>query len=137
MESDVLTPHGLMMGSLEALAEAGIDIVPRFYVRFFAVYPEQEANFHNRVSSRGLMVNDMVAMLLAQAEGADWLPLVLRAQVATHNDKAAIVLEQYRGTLDLLVDTLAEAAAADWTGAEDRAWRGAAAGVFALIERYY
>ena len=137
MESEVLTPHGLMTGSLERLAEAGNDIVPRFYERFFALWPGQEANFHNRVSSRGLMVNDMVAMLLAQAEAADWLPMILRAQVSTHHDHGHIELEHYRGALDLLVDVLGETAGPDWSDAEERAWREQAGGLFGLIARFY
>ena len=137
VEIDACTSLDLMTRSLEAVADAGIDIVPRFYSQLFALYPEQEANFHNRASSRGTMVNDMVAMLLAQAEGADWVSMIIRAQVATHHDHGDIALEHYRGTLHLLVDVLAEAAGPAWDDAQERAWRRQAAQLFDLIARFY
>ena len=137
MDTAAPTAHALMMQSLEAVAGTGTDLVPRYFERFFALYPAQEGNFHNRVTSRGGMVNEMLTMLLAQAEGAAWVPTIMRAQVATHYDHGDIALEQYRGALDLLVEVLAEAAGQGWDAAQERAWRGEAERLFALIADYF
>lgn len=120
-----------------AIAEAGVDIVPVYFERFFTRFPGQSANFHNRVTSQGAMVNEMLTMLLAQAGGESWVPMMMRAQVTTHHDHGAISLDEYRGALDLLVEVLADAAGAGWTDAADAAWHGEADRLYALIERAY
>ena len=120
-----------------AIAEAGVDIVPVYFDRFFVRFPGQAANFHNRVTSQGAMVNEMLTMLLAQAGGESWVPMMMRAQVTTHHDHGAITLDEYRGALDLLVEVLAEAAGDGWTDAADAAWTGEADRLYALIERAY
>src|SRR3546814_16575284 len=59
--------------SLEAVMEAGKDITPFFYDRFFALYPEQRANFYHFESTSGTMVNEMITSVLALASNEAWL----------------------------------------------------------------
>lgn len=134
MDNLATTPADLMQQSL-ALVER--DVVPDFFDRFFSGFPAEERNFHNRATSQGTMVNEMVGFLLALAEGQDWLPTMLQTQVLTHHDKGDIALERYRDSLHLLVDVLADAAGPGWTPAMDRAWRDTADRLYALIEGYY
>lgn len=113
------------------------DIVPEFFARFFGGFPAEERNFHNRATSQGTMVNEMLSFLLALAEGEYWLPTMLQTQVLTHHDKGDIALERYRDSLHLLVDVLADAAGPGWTPAMDHAWRDTADQLYAMIEGYY
>lgn len=136
---DVLTlsKRDLMCASLDLVAEAGVDIVPAYFERFFALYPADAENFHNRASAQGAMVNEMLTMLLAQAAGEDWVPMIMRAQVTTHYTHGDIALEQYRGALTLLVDVLRDTAGSGWTAAYEQAWSEEAEALFALIARYH
>ncbi|NBC37551.1 hypothetical protein GTZ99_13430 [Novosphingobium sp. FSY-8] len=127
--------HAAMLDSLEVIALADVDIVPLYFTRFFATYPDEEGNFYNKTSSQGLMVNEMLSMLLAQAEGAEWVPMMTRTQVITHRDHSDIALERYRGALDLLVAVLAAAAGDGWTPAHHAAWQGEVDRLFTLIAR--
>lgn len=137
MLQEALSPHDAMMQSLDAVAEAGVDIVPAYFARFFAQCPADEAMFLNRAASQGAMVNEMLTMLLAQAAGEEWVPMMMRAQVTTHWDHGEIPLERYRAALDLLVDVLADTAGAGWQAEWDAAWRGQVERMFALIARVY
>lgn len=137
MTITTLSAHDAMQDSLMAIAEAGADIVPLYFDRFFARFPGQASNFHNRATSQGAMVNEMLTMLLAQASGESWVPMMMRAQVATHHDHGAISLDEYRGALDLLVEVLADAAGDRWSAAAEAAWCGEADRLYALIERAY
>lgn len=132
-----LTPHDTMLASLEAVAEAGQDIVPPYFERFYAACPADEAMFHNRASSQGAMVNEMLTMLLAQAEGAEWLPMMMHAQVTTHHDHGDIALPRYREALDLLVDVMGDTAGPRWLPEYEAVWRGQVERMFALITRFY
>lgn len=137
MQQDTVTPHEAMMLSLDAVAAAEVDIVPVYFARFFAQVPADEAMFLNRAASQGAMVNEMLTMLLAQASGEEWVPMMMRAQVTTHWDHGEIPLERYRQALDLLVDVLAETAGPRWRREYDAAWRGQVERMFALIARVY
>lgn len=126
-----------MLASLELVAEAGVDIVPVYFERFFAQCPADSAMFHNRAASQGAMVNEMLTMLLAQAASEEWVPMMMRAQVTTHWDHGTIPLERYRDALDLLVDVLADTAGPRWLPEHDAAWRGQMERMLALIARVY
>lgn len=132
-----LSPHAEMTRTIEAIGAAGVDIVPLYFERFFARYPAQLGLFHNRASSQGAMVNEMLTMLLAQGQGEDWVPTMMRAQVTTHFDHGDIELTQYRGALDLLVEVLGQAAGRDWNAAQATAWQAQADRLYALIARYF
>lgn len=126
-----------MNRTLDAIAASDEDLVPAFFRRFFQRYPELAPRFHNRASSQGTMVNEMILMLLAEAAGEAWLPTFLRAQVSTHHRHGEIALEHFRGSLDLLVESLAEAAGSGWNAVQYAAWRGAADRLNGLITRYH
>jgi hemoglobin-like flavoprotein len=131
----VATTTAELMAQSLALVER--DIVPEFFARFFAGFPAEERNFHNRATSQGTMINEMISFLLALAEGEDWLPTLLQTQVLTHHDKGDIALERYRDSLRLLVDVLADAAGPGWNAEHDHAWHETADRLYAMIERYY
>ncbi|MBU6268764.1 MAG: globin [Sphingomonadales bacterium] len=131
------TAHDLMLASLDAVAVADVDIVPRYFERFLAGRPDEAALFHNRAASHGAMVNEMLTMLLAQAADEGWVPMMMRAQVTTHHDHGDIALDRYRDALDLLVEVLAEAAGPRWRPEFDRVWRGACDRLYALIARHH
>lgn len=137
MQTALLPPHEAMTASLDAVAEAGVDIVPVYFERFFAQCPADSAMFHNRAASQGAMVNEMLTMLLAQAAAEEWVPMMMRAQVTTHWDHGEITLQRYRDALDLLVDVLADTAGPAWLPAYEAAWRGQVERMFALIARVY
>jgi hemoglobin-like flavoprotein len=129
--------HDTMLRALYAVAESGVDIVPLFFERFDAACPEQATLFCNRGSAEGLMVNEMLSMLLAQAAEEPWLPTMMRAQINTHHDHGDIQLEQYRVTLGLLMETLQSVAGERWTPAFSEAWQDACDKLFGMISRYY
>lgn len=137
VESTNTAAHGLILQSLEAVAASEVDIVPVFFERFFAAHPLECGNFHNPRSSEGLMVNEIMAMLLALAADEDWLAMMLRNQVRTHHDHGDLTLERYRDVLDLFVTVLGDTGRPRWKPAYEAAWREQAARIFALIERYY
>lgn len=127
----------VMERTLEAIGEAGVDIVPLFFERFHAAIPDQRDRFYNRRSSEGQMVTEIIGMLLAQAGGEAWLTTMLRASVNTHHDHGGIELEHYRVTLDTLVAVLREAAGERWDAEADAVWLDQAGALFALISKYY
>lgn len=131
------TDHEVMEDSLEAASASGVDIVPRFFARFHAALPGQREKFYNRGSSEGQMVNEILALLLAQASGEAWLDMMLRASVNTHHDHGGIALADYRITFDVLVAVLRDSAGSGWTAEFDEVWQRQTDRLYALIERYY
>lgn len=127
----------MMITSLDHIANADIDIVPLFFDAFYASYPEERERFCNRASSEGLMVNEMIAMLLASANQEPWLGTMMRAQVNTHHDHGKIALEQYRTALNLLVSVLRVSAGTNWNEDTAAAWNFHARALFQFIERFY
>lgn len=137
MTQTKLSDHALMLASLDLLAERDVDLVPRFFTRFYADHPQDRAMFHNPGSSHGAMLNEIMDTLLALASGEEWVELMLRNQVRTHHDHGHIPLERYRQVLDLFVAVLADTAGPDWQRDWDRAWRDQAERMMAIITRWY
>lgn len=137
MTQTALADHTLMLASLELLAMRDVDLVPRFFARFYADHPEDRAMFHNPGSSHGAMVNEIMDTLLALARDEEWVELMLRNQVRTHHDHGDIALERYAQTLDLFLAVLAEAGGAQWQADWDQAWRKQADRMMAIITRWY
>lgn len=127
-----MSPHEAMMESLEAIAEADIDIVPRFFAELYARYPAEAANFLNPDHSHGTMANEMMTMLLALAEGEDWVATMMRIQQFTH-DSHGVALERYEQTLATLIDVLRDAAGERWQVEHEDAWRAQSRRLFAII----
>lgn len=124
--------HDAMMQSLEAIADADIDIVPRFFAELYSHFPSEAANFLNPGHSHGTMANEMITMLLALAEGEEWVPTMMRIQQFTH-ESHGIALERYEQTLATLIDVLRDAAGENWRGDHEDAWRTQARRLFAII----
>lgn len=127
-----MSPYDAMMQSLEAIADAEIDIVPRFFAELYTRYPAEAANFLNPDHSHGTMANEMMSMLLALAEGEGWVPTMMRIQQFTH-DSHGIALERYEQTLTTLVDVLRDAAGPLWLPEHDSAWRDQVRRLFGII----
>jgi hemoglobin-like flavoprotein len=126
-----------MERSLQVVAETGVDIVPRFFARFHDALPGQRERFYNRGSAEGLMVNEIISMLLAQANGEAWLTTMLRASINTHHDHGGIELEHYRLTFDTLIAVLRETAGSGWRAEFQQAWKDQADQLYTMIERFY
>lgn len=129
--------HRAMLQSLECIAARDIDIVPRFFTRFFAAYPAERERFCNRTSSEGLMVNEMLSMLLASAAAEPWLATMMRAQVNTHHDHGDIAIDQYAAAFAMLVDVLREASGEHWIPAAEAAWQAHASALLEIVTRYH
>lgn len=104
----------IMMESLEGIALADIDVVPLFFEKLYERYPAEKPNFLNPEHSHGAMANEMMTMLLALAQGEDWVPTMMRIQQFTHRSFGDIAIERYGQALETLVDTLGDAAGAHW-----------------------
>lgn len=137
MEQTTQSAHELMLASLEAVAAADVDLVPRFFARFYGAHPQDRVMFHNPGSSHGAMVNEIMDTLLALASGEEWVELMLRNQVRTHHDHGDIPLDRYAQALDLFLDVLADAAGPAWTADCQHAWRAQADRMMAIITRWY
>lgn len=124
--------HDAMMQSLEAIADAEIDIVPRFFAELYVRFPSEAANFLNPGHSHGTMVSEMITMLLALAEGDVWVPTMMRIQQSTH-ESHGIELERYEQTLATLIDVLRHAAGDSWQTEHEDAWRTQARRLFEII----
>ena len=112
----------ILAHSLDVIGEAGVDITPIFYEKFFAAYPEQKENFYQFESSSGMMVNEMLASVLALAAGEPWLTEFLQNIVIAHRSYGDIPGTAYADLLDLLVDSLADAAGPKWKEKFSLAW---------------
>lgn len=129
-----MSPHEAMMESLEAIADADIDIVPLFFAKLYERYPLEKANFLNPEHSHGTMANEMMTMLLALAEGEDWVPTMMRIQQFSHRSYGDIVLERYEQALATLIDVLREIAGDVWQSAHEDAWSSQAARLVRIIK---
>ncbi len=137
-ESTTPTPaYEALMASMDAIVADGVDIVPMFFAHFFRANPAEQAKFHNKLSSHGNMVNEIMGLLLAVAAEEPWVEMFTRAQLRTHEGYGDIALERYREALDMFVDVLGESAGARWTAEWDRCWRDQAARLMVMIERWY
>lgn len=116
----------VMEKTLLAIADANVDIVPMLFTRFLAAYPEQRTAFTNLEAAQGRMTNETVEALLGLATREYWVPVTITNFVDLHRNYGEIPLEQYAAFVNMLVDTLAEAAGRAWTEAQDHAWKSQA-----------
>lgn len=121
--------------SLYAVAETGEDITPHFFKRLFDRHPEQQAFFFHPDSTCGTMVNEMIELLMALAAGQQWVEGSTQSLVISHRCFADIDLPLYAESLDLLIDTMANLAAEQWTPQFDEAWRMQATRLNAIIAK--
>lgn len=111
-----------MMVVLEAVGEAGIDIVPRVFDRFFERYPETREMFPNLPAAAGRMVNETIEALVGIAEGAWWVETTIVNFVDLHRNYGAITIDHYAGWGDITVAVLLDAAG-DGSAAAEAAWQ--------------
>ncbi|MGD9472462.1 MAG: globin [Novosphingobium sp.] len=119
--------------SLCAVAEAGEDITPHFFTRFFARHPEQQALFFQPRVSCGAMVNEILDSLLGLAAHEGWVNSSIHNLVIAHRCYGDFPPSLYAELLDVFVDTLADLAGERWNAGYDAAWRQLAAELHKLI----
>ncbi len=119
--------------SLYAVAEAGEDITPHFFARFFARHPEQQAMFFQPTVTCGAMVTEILESLLALASQEGWVNTSIHNLVISHRCYGNFPLPLYAELLEVFVDTLAELAGERWSAEFDTAWRQVTAELYALI----
>lgn len=123
----------LLEQSLYAVAEAGEDITPHFFARFFARHPDQQAMFFQPSVSWGAMVNEILESLIALSARESWVDTSIHNLVIAHRCYGNFPLPLYAELLDLFVETLAELAGDCWSGEFEAAWRQATAELYRLI----
>lgn len=119
-ESATIDDAAPMMAVLEAAGEAGVDIVPIVFDRFFGEFPETRALFPHVEAAAGRMVNETLEALLGLAEGAWWVETTVVNFVDLHRNYGPIPMAQWTAWIDMTVDALVEAAG-DADG--EPAWR--------------
>jgi hypothetical protein len=115
-----------MEASLGAIAERNIDIVPLVFERFFAAFPGQQEIFYNPDASCPRMAGETLEALIGTAAGEPWVPTMITTFVDLHRNYDKISADDYARYVDLVVDTVATAAGADWTDDMARAWQAQA-----------
>ncbi len=125
----------LLEESLYAVAEAGEDITPHFFERFFDRHPEQQAVFFHPTVTCGAMMNEILESLMALATQESWVPTSIQNLVVAHRSYGDIPLPLYAELLDLFVETLAGIAGERWSAEYDAAWRRQSAELLELITR--
>jgi hemoglobin-like flavoprotein len=96
--------------SLEQLADAGIDITPAVYARFFAACPPAEALFGTAEARavQGKMVNELVQTVLDRLEQKPYSGTVVETMVSDHDSWGA-TLPMYDAFLTAFADALGDA----------------------------
>lgn len=123
----------LLEQSLYAVAEAGEDITPHFFKRFFARHPEQQAMFFQPTVSCGAMVSEILESLVALAANEGWVDTSIHNLVIAHRCYGNFPLPLYAELLDIFVETLADLASERWSAEFEAAWRQVTAELYRLI----
>jgi len=123
----------LLEQSLYAVAEAGEDITPHFFARFFARHPEQQAMFFQPTVSCGAMVSEILESLVALAANEGWVDTSIHNLVIAHRCYGNFPLPLYAELLDIFVETLADLAGERWSAEFEAAWRQVTAELYRLI----
>jgi hypothetical protein len=133
-DSATIDETAAMMAVLEAAGEAGVDIVPIVFDRFFAAFPDTRELFLSFEAAAGRMVNETLEAMLGLAEGAWWVESTVVNFVDLHRNYAAIPMTQWTAWIDMTVDALVEAAGEDSRSNDARAWRRQAERLKAMVE---
>lgn len=121
-----------MMAVMERAGEAGVDIVPIVFDRFFAQFPEARSLFPHVEAAAGRMVNETLEALCGLAEAAWWVNTTIVNFVDLHRNYGDIPMAQWTAWIDMTVDALLEAAGGDADGGA--AWRRQAERLKAMID---
>lgn len=128
-------PGAVLEQSLYAVAEAGEDITPHFFARFFALHPEQRAMFFQPDVTCGAMATEILDSLLALASNEGWVDTSIANLVVAHRCYGDFPLPLYAELLEVFVLTLADIAGPRWTAEFDAAWRQVTAELYAMIAK--
>ncbi|RED17002.1 globin [Parasphingopyxis lamellibrachiae] len=131
-DSATIDDSPAMMAVMERAGEAGVDIVPIIFDRFFAEFPETRALFPHVEAAAGRMVNETLEALFGLAEGAWWVNTTIVNFVDLHRNYGAIPMAQWTAWIDMTVDALLEAASESADGGA--AWRRQAERLKAMID---
>lgn len=119
--------------SLELVVTRQPELTPGFYERLFTRYPQVKPLFgRNAAAAQQRMLQDAIVAVVDHAEDAEWLGSTLRAMGRTHRDYG-VTAEMYPWVGECLLDTLADAAGADWSPEIARAWTDAYGAIQALM----
>jgi len=132
-ESTTIDDAAPMMAVLEAAGEAGVDIVPIVFDRFFTEFPETRALFPHVEAAAGRMVNETLEAMMGLADGAWWVKTTVVNFVDLHRNYGAIPMVQWTAWIDMTVDALVEAAGEGGADGEP-AWRRQAERMKDMIE---
>lgn len=124
---------GVMEAPLFAIAEADIDIARALFDRFFAAFPEHRAVFINPDAARGRMTNETIEAMIGLATDEYWVPTTIVNFVDLHRIYGDFPASLYAAFIDLVVDTMADAAGPAWTSEADTAWRTQAQRLKAMV----
>jgi len=116
------SPAETMEQSLVAIADAGVDIAPLQFERFFRAFPDQRSTFTNLEAAQGRMTMETVEALIGLATQESWVPVTITNFVDLHRNYGPIPLEQYFAFVDMIVLTLAQAAGPSWTKEQEQVW---------------
>jgi hemoglobin-like flavoprotein len=115
------------------IADAGINIVPALFARFFTSFPEQRAAFINFEAAAGRMTNETLEAMIGLATNQHWVPTTIINFVDLHRNYGDFPASLYAAFVDMAVDVLAEAAGDAWSEASDIAWRTQATRLNSMI----
>ena len=128
----VATDDTTAMGALlDAAGEAGVDIVPIVFDRFFAEFPEARDLFPHVEAAAGRMVKETLEAMLGLAEEAWWVETTIINFVDLHRNYGDIAPAQWNAWVDMSIDILVDAAGSDAPG--EAAWRRQAERLKAMI----
>jgi hemoglobin-like flavoprotein len=133
-DSATIDEAAAMMAVLEKAGEAGPDIVPIVFDRFFAEFPETRALFPHVEAAAGRMVNETLEAMLGLAEGAWWVETTIVNFVDLHRNYGAIPNAQWTAWVDMTVDALVEAAGEGGGADGVQAWRRQAERLTDMVE---
>ncbi|MBC2776375.1 globin [Parasphingopyxis marina] len=123
-----------MMAGLAAVGEAGVDIVPALFDRFFARFPETRELFLSLEAATGRMTNETLEAMIGLATDEYWVETTVINFVDLHRNYGAIPMAQYAAFIDMTVNALAEAAGTGWSAQAGAAWRRQAERLKAMVE---
>lgn len=125
-ETETLTDAALIEASLEAVALSDKDIVPLFFERFYAAYPEQRDCFSRPNATQGTMVNEMLSFLAALAANEPWVEKSIADCIAKHQSYGDVTAEKFEGAISILIEVMTHEAGPNWCPAYSDLWNAAA-----------
>lgn len=134
IDSATIDDSPAMMTLFEAAGEAGVDIVPIVFDRFFGEFPEAREMFPHVEAAAGRMVNETLEAMLGLADGAWWVKTTVVNFVDLHRNYGAIPMAQWTAWVDMTVDALVEAASEGCGADGEQAWRRQAERMKDMIE---